>query len=274
MHVKEPSFVTIHGRKLAYDEVSPSNPKGAILLLTGLGAKRLGWFKQIEVFGRSYRTIALDYSDVGDSDSATNPYMLSDLADDAAAVLTGLHIERAHIIGISMGGFVALLTAIHHPERVEKLVLVATSAGGSAHVPPSQEMMTMLAQPDPQLEIGERVRRTYARIAAPGYFESHPDDWDRIAENARYRPQSREAYFRQLQAAGATYDASGQLDQIQAPTLVVHGELDPLVVPKNGRYLAEHIKGAKLLLYPNTGHILIVERADEFNRDVLAFLES
>jgi 3-oxoadipate enol-lactonase len=190
-----------------------------------------------------------------------------------SSTIAVLHIERAHVIGISMGGMVALLTAIHHPEHVEKLVLVATSAGGSAHVPPSQEMMTMLMQPDPQLEIGERVRRNYARITAPGYFETHLDDWDRAVENARYRPQRREAYFRQLQATG-TYDASGHLDQIQAPTLVVHGELDPLVLPENGRYLAEHIKGAKLLLYPNTGHLLIIERAEEFNRDVLAFLES
>jgi 3-oxoadipate enol-lactonase len=272
MSVKEPSFVMMNGRRIAYDEVSPLHPKGALLLLTGLGAKRLSWFRQLEVFGRSYRTIALDYRDVGDSDPVTEPYTLSDLADDVAAVLALLHIERAHVIGISMGGMVALLTAIHHHEHVEKLVLVATSAGGSAHVPPSQEMTTMLMQADPQLEIGERVRRNYPRITAPGYFESHQDDWDRAVENARYRPQSHEAYFRQLQAA-RTYDVSGQLDQVQAPTLVVHGELDPLVLPENGRYLADHIKGAKLLLYPDTGHLVIIERAEEFNRDVLAFLE-
>jgi len=66
---------------------------------------------------------------------------------------------------------------------------------------------------------------------------------------------------------------SGQLDHIQAPTLVVHGEVDPLVVAENGRYLAQHIKGARLILYPNIGHIVIVERAEDFNRDVLAFLE-
>jgi pimeloyl-ACP methyl ester carboxylesterase len=71
-----------------------------------------------------------------------------------------------------------------------------------------------------------------------------------------------------------TNDVSSQLEQIQAPTLVVHGELDPLAAPENGRYLAQNIKGARLLLYPNTGHALIIERAEEFNRDVLAFLEN
>jgi pimeloyl-ACP methyl ester carboxylesterase len=273
MQVKEPSSVIIDGRKMAYDEVSPPNPKGTILLLTGLSSKRLAWYKQLEVFGRAFRTIALDNRDIGDSDPVTDPYTIADLADDAAAVLKALGIQHAHIVGISMGGFVALQMALRHPAYIEKLVLVATSAGGRVHVPPSPEMTAMLGKLDPQMEIGERMRRTYARVAAPGYFESHPKDWDRVAENARYRPQSQAAYFRQLQAS-MTNDVSSQLDQIQAPTLVVHGELDPLAAPENGRYLAQNIKGAKLLLYSNTGHALIIERAEEFNRDVLAFLEN
>jgi pimeloyl-ACP methyl ester carboxylesterase len=70
-----------------------------------------------------------------------------------------------------------------------------------------------------------------------------------------------------------TYDVSGQLDHIQVPTLVVHGELDPRVVPENGRFLAEYITGARFILYPNTGHLVPLEHAEEFNRDVLAFLE-
>jgi 3-oxoadipate enol-lactonase len=273
MPVKEPSFVMIDGRRMAYDEVSPANPRGTVLLLTGLGGNRLGWYRQLEVLGRSYRTIALDYRDVGDSDPVFEPYTLVDLADDAAAVLSALGVQHAHVISISMGGFVALQLALRHPALVDKLVLVATSAGGSTHVPPSPEMMALLGQPDLQLEAGERRRRTYARIAAPGYFESHPEDWDRVAENARQLPQRQDAYFRQLQA-GTTNDVSGQLDAIQLPTLIVHGELDPLVVPENGHYLAQHIKGARLILYPGTGHIVIVERAEDFNRDVLAFLEA
>jgi 3-oxoadipate enol-lactonase len=127
-------------------------------------------------------------------------------------------------------------------------------------------------QQDQQLEVGERMQRVLALVTAPGYFANHPEDWGRIAEWARYRPQSQESAVRQVQAS-MTYDVSGQLDHIQVPTLVVHGELDPRVAPENGHYLAEHIKGARLLLYPNTGHLVIIERAEEFNRDVLAFLE-
>ena len=168
------SLVMLGGRRIAYDEVSPPNPKGAMLLLTGLGSKRLAWYKQLEAFGRTFRTIALDFRDTGDSDLVSEPYTLGDLADEAVDVLLALGVQRAHVVGISMGGAVALHTALRHPESVEKLVVIATTPGGKAHVPASPEMLALVGQPDPQLEIGERVRRTYARVAAPGYFDNHP----------------------------------------------------------------------------------------------------
>ncbi len=245
MPVKEPSFVMIDGRRIAYDEVSPAYPKETVLLLTGADSNRLTWYKQLDVFGRAFRTIAVDYRDTGDSDPVSEPYL---------------------------GGFVALQMVLRHPERVEKLVLVSTSA---THIPPSPQVMAQMRQlqQDQQLEVGERMQRVLALVTAPGYFANHSEDWDRIAEWARYRPQSQESAVRQMQAS-MTYDVSGQLDHVQVHTLVVHGELDPRVVLENGRSLAEHITGGRLLLYPNTGHLVIIERAEEFNRDVLAFLES
>lgn len=269
----EPSFVTIHGRKMAYSEVSPAHPKGTILLMTGLAAKRYGWYKQFEVFGRYYRTIAIDHRDISDSDAVTEAYTINDLADDAAAVLQALGVQRTHVLGISLGGFVALQLTLRHPELVEKLVLISTSAGGSTHVPPSQQMMEMLGRSRQGVEIGELARSNYRLIMAPGYAESHPEELEKVAEIARYRPSSAQAYLRQLQAT-LTHDASQELDRIQVPTLVIHGDVDPLVVPENGEYLAQHIKGAKHIVYHNVGHVPIIECPEEFNRDILAFLES
>ena len=273
MHVQLPSKIMIDGRTLAYDEVSPPAPEGAVVLLTGLGAKRLGWYKQLGVFGQTYRTIALDHRDTGDSDLASGPYTTADQADDVAAVLKALGIERAFIVGISMGGFISLQLTLRHPELVEKLVLTSTSAGGPTHVQPGPEMLAMLGRDRRGTEPGELGRQSYTLIMAPGYAEQHPEEMDRVAENARYRPQSSEAYLRQLQACMG-HNASDRLSQIQVPTLVVHGEVDPLVPVENGKYLAQHIPGARLILYPNTGHIPIIERADDYNRDVLAFLAS
>ncbi len=272
LQIKEPSVVMIDGRKMAYDEVSPPNPKGTILLLTGLGAKRLGWYNQIDVFGQTYRTIALDHRDTGDSDLASGPYTTVDQAEDAAAVLKALGISRAHVAGISMGGFIALELTLHHPDLIDKLILTSTSAGGPTHVPPGPEMLAMLGRDRRGMDPGDLARQTYSQIMAPGFLDSHPAAMEHIVETARYRPQKAEAYLRQLQACMG-HNASDRLGQIHAPTLVVHGEVDPLVPVENGRYLAQHIPGARLILYPNTGHIPIVERAEEYNRDVLAFLE-
>lgn len=270
MPVPAPSSVEIEGRKLAYDLVSPPEPRGTILLLTGLGSKRLGWARQLPVFGREYRTIALDHRGTGDSDPVDQPYSVRDMADDAAAVLDALGIARTHVVGISLGGGVALQFALAHPERLARLILISTTAGGPTHAPASQEILALLV-PQPALEVGERARRNYARIMAPGYTERHPEELERIVETARYRPQTPQSYVLQLQAA-LTHDVGQQLGQIQAPTLVIHGDQDPLVVPANGQYLAQHIPHARLILYPNVGHIPIIEVAAQFNRDVLAFL--
>jgi pimeloyl-ACP methyl ester carboxylesterase len=263
----------IAGRKLAYDEARPTSPaaaKGVILLLTGLGSKRLGWAKQLGVFGREYRTIAMDYRDTGDSDVVSEPYTVADLADDAAALLGALGIARAHVVGISLGGFAALQFALRHADLLGRLVLVSTSAGGRAHVPPGAEIAALLS-PGPGVEVGERAIHTYSRIMAPAFVAAHPEELERIAETARYRPQLPAAYMRQLQAT-LGHDVADTLDRITAPTLVIHGDLDPLVPPANGAYLATHITGARHIIYPGVGHIPIVERADDFNRDVLAFL--
>jgi pimeloyl-ACP methyl ester carboxylesterase len=174
--------------------------------------------------------------------------------------------------GISMGGFVALELALRYPDLVEKLVLTSTSAGGRTHTRAKSSLFLRSLLPWQRWgEVGRRAKRTYAAIMAPGYARAHPTEWEGIAETARYRPQTRAEYQRQWHACLA-HDAANRLGEIRVPTLVVHGEVDPLVPIQNGRYLAAHIPGARLIEYPHTGHIPIVERAEEYNRDVLAFL--
>ncbi len=202
----------------------PPSPKGTILLLAGLGAKRQGWYKHLSEFGRAFRTIALDYRDVGDSDQAREPYTIKDLAEDTAAVIRALDISQTHLIGISMGGFIALELAVQYPHMVEKLVLVVTSAGGPTHISPSREIMASMT-PVPGYEIGDAGRKICAAVSAPGFAQSHPQEFDTFAEIARYRPMSEAAYFRQL-AACRGHDVSRPVPQITAPTLVIYGDVD------------------------------------------------
>jgi pimeloyl-ACP methyl ester carboxylesterase len=273
MEFAPPRFVTVEGRRLAYEEVSPAAPEGTVLLLCGIGAKRQGWYKQLQPLGARFRTIALDYRDVGDSDEATAQYTIGDVAEDVHELARALGIERAGLIGISMGGFVALELALRHPELVDKLILIVTSAGGPTHVSTSPEIMRLLMPGDEDVETGAGARRVCAAVAAPGFAERHPEEMETFVEIARHRPMTKDAYLRQL-AACRGHDVSDRLDRISAPTLVIHGDLDPLVPVENGRHLAERIPGAELIVYADTGHIPEVERADEFNRDLLAFLEA
>jgi 3-oxoadipate enol-lactonase len=271
MRFAPPQFARVRGRRLAYEEVSPPRPEGTVLLLCGIGAKRQGWYRQLPVLGRRFRTLALDYRDVGDSDPADGPYAIRDVADDVAGLADELGIDRASLVGVSMGGFVALELALDRPERVARLVLVVTSAGGDTHVSTSPEVMRLLMPGDEEVESGAGARRVCTAVAAPGFAERAPEEIDAFVEIARHRPMHRDAYLRQL-AACRSHDVSGRLGEIAAPTLVIHGDVDPLVRLENGERLAAGIPGAMLLVYPDTGHIPEVERADAFNSDVAAFV--
>lgn len=282
LEFREPHYITVDGRKLAYEVFAPPDPRGTLLLITGLAAKRQGWYRQIEPFAARYRTIIFDNRDIGDSDLAAGPYRTADQAEDAAELLRELGVEQAHVAGISMGGFIALELALRHPALVRKLVLTSTSAGGPSHTQPSwrvrfslllpRMLPFLLARSYNRGDPGRAQQQIYARLTAPGYLASHPAEAEAIARIARYKPQPLAAYNRQLDAC-LHHDVAARLGQISAPTLVVHGEVDPLIPVANGTYLAAHIPGARLVLYPDTGHISIIERADDYNRDVLAFLD-
>jgi 3-oxoadipate enol-lactonase len=266
-----PRIVEVDGRRLAYEEAAPAEPEGVVLLLCGIGSKRQGYYRQLPALGRRLRTLALDFRDVGDSDDADGPYTIADVAEDVHGLMGALGIPSAGVVGISMGGFAALELALRHPEAVERLVLCVTSAGGATHVSTTPEIMRLLMPGDAEEETGEGARRVCAAVAAPGWAERHPEEIETFVEIARHRPMSRAAYLRQLEACRA-HDVAHALDRIRAPTLVLHGDVDPLVPLENGLILAAGIAGAQLKVYPDTGHIPEVERADEFNRDLLAFL--
>jgi pimeloyl-ACP methyl ester carboxylesterase len=266
-----PRFVRVGDRRLAYEEVSPAEPEGTVLLLCGLGAKRQGWYRQLPVLGRRFRCLALDYRDVGDSDDAAGAYGIVDVADDVFALADELGIARASLVGISMGGFIALEMALARPAFVERLVLVVTSAGGPTHVPTSPRIMRALMPGGETVESGEGARRVCSLVAGPGFAERHPDAIDEFVAIARHRPMHVDTYLRQLEACRA-HDVASRLGEIGVPTLVIHGDTDPLVPLANGQFLAERIAGARLIVYAGVGHIPEVEVDDRFNADLIEFL--
>jgi 3-oxoadipate enol-lactonase len=212
----------------------------------------------------------MDNRDAGDSSLGTGPYTIADMAGDVAGAITMLNLGPAHVVGISMGGFISLELAIRCPELVDKLVLVSTSAGGETNVPARPEILALLMRTEGE-DLETRVRRTFTAIAGKDYMALHPDDLDQIVKNAQAKPMSLESYQRQLGAVMA-HDAASRLKDISAPTLVVHGDCDPLIPYPNGQRLAAHIKAAQLSTYPGVGHLVHIESPERFNREVMEFL--
>ena len=255
---------------MAYDDYGAGHP---VLFLSGLGSTRLGWWKQIEPFSRKFRVINMDNRDAGDSAPGTGPYTIADMSEDTAGVIKNLNLGRTHIVGISMGGMIAQELAIRHPELVDKLVLVATTAGGPTSVNAKPEVAALLTRNEGE-DIETRVRRTFTVIAGAGYMAKHPEDLEHIVENSLAKPMSLESYQRQLGACMVHFSqgAADRLTQITSPTLVAHGDYDPLIPYPNGEYLAEHIKDARLSAYRGVGHLVMIESPGRFNREVIEFL--
>ena len=254
---------------LYYDDFGAGHP---LILIIGLGANRLGWWKQIEPFSRRFRVINLDNRDGGDSGLATAPYTIADMADDVAELISNLNLGRSHVVAVSMGGEIAQELAIRHPMLVDKLVVAATTAGGPTYVSGKPETMALLTQTDGDGEA--RARRLYTAVAAEGYMAAHPEDLDQIVKFSLSKPMSLESYQRQLCAVLGHHQkgTADRLSQIIAPTLVIHGEDDPLMPYSNGQFLAEHIKGARLSTFGGTGHLVMIESPERFNSEVIDFL--
>jgi pimeloyl-ACP methyl ester carboxylesterase len=268
-----PSISTDSG-SISYETHGQGQP---LVLIAGLGASRLFWWKQVAPLSRQLRVVILDNRGIGDSMRVGAPFTVADMADDVAAVIRTLNLGPSYVTGISMGGFIAATLTVRHPSLVEKLVLTSTSAGGAAHQPPSNDILMMLGSANGS-DVAAYTRKIYTAIAGPGYMQAHPEDMDRIVHNALEKPLIADTYLYQLDAinnyAGfGKSGVTGQLAHISAPTLVIHGDSDPLVPYANGQYLAAHIPGARMLTYSGVGHIPPIEAADRFNNDVLGFIQ-
>jgi 3-oxoadipate enol-lactonase len=244
----------------------------AVLLIAGQGMTLEGWWATIPVLARSFRVIAFDNRDTGGSSRLRWPYSVAQMADDAVAVLDAAGERRAHVYGISLGSLVAQEVALRHPDRVEALVLGASSAGGFAAYKPSisslaQTFLVRVGAMGPEEAEWAAVPYTYAARTRRFHL-------DRIAANIAHRvssPPEPLAFMHQA-AAVAAHDAYERLNQMQPPTLVVHGEQDVFVPPANALVLAERIPAAQLRLWPDAGHMYTTDEP-QADREIARFLE-
>src|SRR5215207_8087672 len=237
-----------------------------LLLISGLGFGRWGWFKQVPAFSRHFRTITFDVRGERRLENG-----VADLVEDVVALMDHLGIRKAHVLGTSLGGFVAQELALLRPDMVDRLVLVCTSYGGRGPESMSpQALADMLGwgsfSPDAV------VRRGLETATSETYRAEHEDEFEQIVRWRLADSPSSAAYYEQARA-GASFDLSSDVGHITSPTLVIHGAEDRYVPVANAAALAGAIPDARLRVLDHAGHLVFIERFADVNREVVTFLK-
>lgn len=264
------NYARSDGVRLAYEDRGDGQP---ILFVQGLGYDRNGFGPLPHLLAEDFRVVVFDNRGVGDSDAPEGPYSVTQLATDAVAVLDTAGIETAHVLGVSLGGFIAQELALAHPDRVDKLVLVSTAPGS---VPPSHPMPERGV--DAFTRYQELDRDAGLRLMVENSLGDHGvrERPELVEEIYRYRLERAPSLAAwQAQAyAGATFDAYERVPEIAAPTLVIQGGGDTVVNPLNGELLAERIPNARLHVVPERGHLVLWQEAEMLAPIVREFLRS
>jgi pimeloyl-ACP methyl ester carboxylesterase len=259
-------LVDAAGARIHYQTHGDGEP---LLLIPGFSCSASIYSSNVPALAERFRVIVPDPRGAGRSDAPPGPYTMAQIADDLALVLYDAGVESAHVLGTSFGGMVAQHLALRHPSRVRRLVLGCTTPGAPAHVPPPAENMATFMAAAVEPEVAKAVRMRQPLQYTDAYFEQHAGAI--IGRACAEPPQSPDGRLGQT-AAAAAHDAADALHRIAAPTLVAHGDDDGVVPVANAHTIAARIPGARLQIYEGARHLFFIERAAEFNADVLDFL--
>ena len=241
-----------------------------LLLIHGLGYARWGWEPVLPGLAERFDVVLFDNRGIGESDAPPGPYTAAEMADDAIQALDEAGVDRAHVVGTSLGGMVAQELALGYPDRVDRLVLACTTPGGPNAHPMPQQPVALMAEAA-TLEPAVALRRFVENALAPATVAEHPELVDRILAHRIATAQDPVACAAQA-AAGATFDAFERLGALAAPALVQHGDEDVVVDPRNADLLVELLPDARLERVPG-GHLFFWEAPEQFVSSVSGFLE-
>ncbi len=277
-----------NGVELAYEQIGdPDDPP--VLLIMGLGGQMVAWPDAFceQLAGRGFYVTRYDNRDAGLSTHLTEagtpdlasllrgeaphpPYLMDDMADDAAALLETLSIAPAHVVGVSMGGMIAQSLAINHRPSVRSLTSIMSTPSISIGAPTREVQATLMVQPATSKEsYVEQSVRSFAGIGSRGFAD---DEGRRraIAAEQYDRDPDPSGTARQLLAIFCSPDRTPGLQKLDIPALVIHGTIDPLVQPDGGRATAAAIGGAELVLVQNMGH----DMPEELWADIIGRIEA
>jgi pimeloyl-ACP methyl ester carboxylesterase len=240
-----------------------------VLLIPGLGATCTLWDGVTSDLSKSFSLVLFDNRGMGRSIAKRVPQNLSDLGADLVELMDHLQLERAHVMGLSLGGVIAQQLAIDHPSRIDRLVLVSCSNRFGPYLLEVAKLIGQSLRHFPP----EVFRRTIELLGtAPEYFDAHAEEIDRKIATECELGIPRGAVARQLRCLGCRDLADGQEYHITAPTLVVAGEQDMLIPACYGRQMAREIPGSEFLLVRGCGHNPFTEKPEQVVPRVVEFL--
>ncbi len=288
------AFASVNDLELAYDDRGPKSGP-AILLIMGLGTQMIAWPESFcnQLASAGFRVIRFDNRDIGLSTKLEDapkirlagllfnallgrkvkaPYSLEDMASDAVGLLDALDIDKAHIVGASMGGMIAQIVAAQYPERTLSLTSIMSSSG-DPKLPRSKPKVNAVMfgrrpKPDDREQLVRFGMKMFRTIGSPGY-PTPPEVLRQKVEASIARSYYPAGTVRQFAAIIANGSRVDMLKTIKAPTLVVHGSDDPLVPVEAGIDTAAHIAGSRLELIPGMGHDFPAELTPKLAADII-----
>ncbi len=287
-------IIETNGIEICFEDLGP--PEGEpLLLVMGLGSQLVRWPEKFRraLADRGLRLVVFDNRDVGLSTHFHDagapdfgavlrataagqrpdlPYGLDDMADDCVGLLDALELERAHVLGVSMGGMIVQALAIRHGHRVRSMTSIMSTTGDPSVPPGRPDVVARLMTPraKSRAEAVEQALETDRAIGSR-VFPFEEDVYRARAERAYDRCFDPEGVARQMAAVMAHGDRSAALGAVDVPTLVIHGSDDPLVHPEGGRATARSIPGARLLEIEGMAHDLpapVHDRIGDAGRDL------
>jgi pimeloyl-ACP methyl ester carboxylesterase len=231
-----------------------------LLLIMGMSGTALHWGEAfLSELRPAFDVIAYDHRGVGASSPLEGPITIREMAEDAAGLLAALSIERAHVVGISMGGMVAQELALAHPEAVETLTLGCTYCGGEGSALTSPAVMQRLAEGMLSGDRERALRTAFEVNVSRAAEQANPELFEQSISIAARRAVAVPVIMAQIQACVA-HDAYERLPALEMPSLVIHGTADEILPVQNAPVIASRIPGARLEIFEGAGHLFFWEQ--------------
>ncbi|MDO8526973.1 MAG: alpha/beta hydrolase [Deltaproteobacteria bacterium] len=260
-------FVQANGVKIYYELHGQGEP---LVLIAGLGCDHTLWSEVIDSLSRQFQILIFDNRAVGQSEGYGHPFSIQELAEDTAALMTVVGFQKAHVLGHSMGGAIAQYMALNYAERVQKLMICCSASrfGLLAHIVLNTAVKFMQAN----VPIDLCIENMLPWVFSGDYLadaKKRKSAMDRMLNNPH--PQLLDGFVNQVASAMA-FDVVSRLSEIRLPTMVMATEQDILTPIEDARLTASGIKDARLVIIRDSGHSVMLEKPQEFVKEIVSFL--